>query len=83
MTRWAAPGQRSKLSDDHRRALAEMVEAGPIPAIHGVVRWRLVDLAHWMANKLAQVTVRCDTAPSDLVARWLRLREGCVIDSGP
>ena len=29
-----APGQRSKLSDDHRHALAAMVEAGPIPAIH-------------------------------------------------
>jgi hypothetical protein len=43
-----APGQRSKLSDDHRRALAAMVEAGPIPAIHGVVRWRLVDLAQWI-----------------------------------
>jgi hypothetical protein len=24
-----------------------MVEAGPIPAIHGVVRWRLIDLAQW------------------------------------
>ena len=40
-----APGQRSKLSYDHRHALAAMVEAGPIPAIHGVVRWRLIDLA--------------------------------------
>jgi len=43
-----APGQRSKLSDDHRHALAAMVEAGPIPAIHGVVRWRLIDLAQWI-----------------------------------
>jgi len=25
-----------------------MVEVGPIPAIHGVVRWRLVDLARWV-----------------------------------
>lgn len=25
-----------------------MVEADPIPAIHGVVRWRLVDLAQWI-----------------------------------
>ena len=25
-----------------------MVERGPIPAIHEVVRWRLADLAHWI-----------------------------------
>jgi hypothetical protein len=25
-----------------------MVESGPIPAIHGVVRWRLIDLAQWV-----------------------------------
>jgi transposase len=43
-----ASGQRSKLSDDHRHALAAMVEAGPIPAIHGVVRWPLIDLAQWI-----------------------------------
>src|ERR687898_2037850 len=40
-----APGQPSKLNDDQRRALARMVEDGPIPAMHGVFRWRLRDLA--------------------------------------
>ncbi len=25
-----------------------MVEHGPIPAVHGVVRWRLVDLCQWV-----------------------------------
>ena len=25
-----------------------MVESGPIPAVHGVVRWRLKDLAQWV-----------------------------------
>jgi len=25
-----------------------LVERGPIPAIHEVVRWRLADLAHWI-----------------------------------
>jgi hypothetical protein len=29
-------------------ALARMVEDGPIPAVHGVVRWRLVDLCQWV-----------------------------------
>ena len=43
-----APGNRPKLDDVQRRALAEIVERGPIPAIHEVVRWRLADLAHWI-----------------------------------
>jgi hypothetical protein len=25
-----------------------MIESGPIPAIHGVVRWRLIDLSQWI-----------------------------------
>lgn len=40
-----APGQTSKLSVEQRRFLSEVVEQGPIPAVHGVVRWRLKDLA--------------------------------------
>ena len=43
-----APGNPSKLNDEQRRALAEIVEAGPIPAVHGVVRWRIVDLIAWV-----------------------------------
>ena len=43
-----APGKASILNDEQRRALAERVEAGPIPAAHGVVRWRLIDLAQWI-----------------------------------
>ena len=38
-------GAPSKLNADHRRALAEVVEAGPVPAVDGVVRWRRKDLA--------------------------------------
>ena len=41
------------LSADQRRALAEVVEAGPIPAAHGVVRWRLIDLARWVWDEFA------------------------------
>jgi transposase len=40
-----SPGQPSKLNDLQRQAIAEMIESGPIPAVHGVVRWRLIDLA--------------------------------------
>jgi transposase len=43
-----APGNASKLNDAQRRALAGIVERGPIPAIHEVVRWRLADLAQWI-----------------------------------
>jgi transposase len=43
-----APGPSPKLTGEHRQALAEMVEGGPIPAVHGVVRWRLKDLAQWI-----------------------------------
>jgi len=41
-------GASPKLSDAQRRALCEIVESGPIPAIHGVVRWRLKDLVQWI-----------------------------------
>ena len=37
-------GKRWILTDAQRRALIEIVEQGPIPAIHGVVRWRLICL---------------------------------------
>jgi transposase len=43
-----APGQASRLNNTHRAALAEVLESGPIPAVHGVVRWRLVDLCQWL-----------------------------------
>ena len=45
-----APGQASKLNETHRQALVKMIDDGPIPAIHGVVRWRLVDLCQWMLH---------------------------------
>lgn len=44
---------RPLLSDDQRRALAKVVEAGPIAASHGVVRWRLIDLAQWLWDEFA------------------------------
>src|SRR3954468_12673436 len=43
-----APGQPSKLKDAHRAALATMIESGPIPAGHGFVGWRLVDVCKWI-----------------------------------
>jgi len=43
-----APGPTPKLNDAQRLALKQIVEAGPIPAVHGVVRWRLIDLVQWL-----------------------------------
>src|SRR3954453_2286469 len=43
-----APGRRAILNETQRAALQAIVEQGPIPAIHGVARWRLVDLIAWL-----------------------------------
>jgi transposase len=43
-----APGQPPRLNDEHRAALAAVLESGPIPAVHGIVRWRIVDLCQRM-----------------------------------
>jgi transposase len=43
-----APGQAPRLKAEHRTALAAILESGPIPAVHGVVRWRIVDLCQWI-----------------------------------
>ena len=42
-----APGNRPKLDTDQRGALADLIERGPIAAVDGVVRWRLIDLVGW------------------------------------
>jgi transposase len=36
------------LNAAQRAALQQIVAAGPNPAVDGVVRWRLVDLAQWV-----------------------------------
>ncbi len=43
-----APGQPSILNATYRGALVEAIERGPIPAVHGVVRWRIVDRAQML-----------------------------------
>ena len=40
----SSPGAPGKLSQEHKAFLARLVEEGPIPAVHGVVRWRACDL---------------------------------------
>ena len=38
-----------------RAALAALIESGPIPAVHGVVRWRIVDLRQWIFEEFRVV----------------------------
>jgi transposase len=44
LTNMVSPGSPPKLDEEHRAFLARVVEEGPIPAVHGVVRWRGCDL---------------------------------------
>lgn len=44
-------GRKPKLNDAQRQALVQAVEDGPLPALHGVVRWRLRDLKHWVREE--------------------------------
>jgi len=46
-----APGGEPKLTLAQKQALIGIIERGPIPAIHGVVRWRLIDLAGWVFDE--------------------------------
>src|SRR5271167_433717 len=60
-----APGQPSRLDDRHRAALAAMVESGPIPAVHDVVRWRIIDLCQWVWDEF-EVSVSPQTMSREL-----------------
>jgi transposase len=60
-----APGQPRRLDDRHRAALAAAVEDGPIPAVHGVVRWRIVDLCQWLWDEF-RVSVSEQTLSREL-----------------
>ena len=56
-----AAGPPRRLSEEQCAALAMIVERGPDPAVHGVVRWRRCDLAAWVQEQfgvsLAETTV--------------------------
>lgn len=67
-----APRSAYILNDEQRACLAEIVEAGPIPAAYGLVRWRLADLAQWVCDEFS-VSV---TRPT--LGRELRALKACV-----
>ena len=66
-----APGKAPILNDDQRRALGAMVESGPFPATHGVVRWRLVDLAQWVFEEF-RLSISKQTLSRELRAMGFR-----------
>jgi transposase len=66
-----APGNRPLLTDAHRQALLQIVESGPIPAVHGVVRWRLIDLAQWLFEEF-RISISKQTLSRELRALGLR-----------
>ncbi len=59
------PGQPSKLTDVHRAALARRLDDGPILAVHGVVRWRLIDLIQWIWEEF-RITISKQTLSREL-----------------
>ena len=44
-----------------------MIEDGPIPAVHGVVRWRLVDLMQWLWEEY-EITISKQTLSREVRA---------------
>ena len=66
-----ARGPRPVLGPEHKRALAAVIEQGPIPASHGVVRWRIVDLMQWLFDEYG-VSVSKQTLSRDLRAMGYR-----------
>jgi transposase len=65
------PGGVPLLDDAQRRALAQIVESGPIPASHGVVRWRLIDLAQWVWDEF-EIAISKQTLSRELRAMGYR-----------
>src|ERR1700679_2676930 len=65
------PGQPSRLNGAHRAALGARLESGPIPAVHGVVRWRIVDLCQWIFEEF-RVVVAKQTLSRELRAMGYR-----------
>jgi transposase len=63
--------QPSRLNEEHRAALVSMVENGPIPAVHEVVRWRIIDLCRWLWEEY-EIIVSKQTLSRELRAMGYR-----------
>jgi transposase len=66
-----APGRRAILNQTQRAALQAIVEQGPMAALHGVVRWRRVDLIQGLWEEV-RITISQQTLSRDLRALGYR-----------
>ena len=66
-----SPGAPSRLGPGERQALLDRLEKGPLPAVDGVVRWRLVDLAQWVFEEF-RISVSVQTLSRELRAMGYR-----------
>ena len=66
-----APGNAPMLNNERRDALRQIVESGPIAAVHGVVRWRLIDLAQWVFEEF-RISISKQTLSRELRALGFR-----------
>src|SRR6201981_48704 len=66
-----SPGKPSELNDLQCQAIAGMIESGPIPAGHGVVRWRVIALAQWVFEQF-RIAIAKQTLSRELRAMGYR-----------
>ena len=66
-----APGARPLLGPAQRQALSRIIDDGPIPAAHGLVRWRLADLIQWLWEEF-RIAVSKQTLSRELRAMGYR-----------
>ena len=58
-------GPKPLLSPEQEAEVAEWVRRGPDPVAHGVVRWRVIELCHWLHDEF-QVSVSEQTLSREL-----------------
>ena len=61
---------RRVFNDAHRATLAAIIESGPIPTVHGIVRWRIVDLCQWIFEEFRVVISRETLSPVTTAGRY-------------
>ncbi len=65
------PGKVPKLNKAQRQALVQVIDSGPVPAVHGIVRWRLVDLVQWVWEEF-RIRISVQTLSRELRALGYR-----------
>ena len=66
LTNRMGPRRQRRLSEEQMKALADIVETGPNPAVDGVVRWRRIDLKRVIEERFG--VVYCERTVSKLLA---------------